>query len=238
MPYTLLQDGDGFEKHYWTKFLSTDFPKYEKYWSDRVVPMTNRPTNIHFKKSQELLQKGFTAEDVCKAQLHYTIFRHLVRAYEILESLKTKQQNFADTDYLSEGLFHVCGAQDVAFEFLQRNKTPNVFDPWLPKKQRASAILGSKEAKEKWQNDNSYPLQSIRNYRNHLTHGRISPTVQNIDKVYLPKIGNENNYLDWRLVTDGYSAQTIISDFDTLDKILQGAWKNTVDYFETEWTNL
>lgn len=238
MLYTLLNDGDNFEKHYWNKFLSSDFPTYERYWADKVVPLTNRPDNIHFKKSSDLLAQGYTAEDVCKAQLHYTILRHLVRTYEILEHLKIKQQVLPDTDYLSEGLFHICGAQDVAFEFIQRNKTPNTFDPWIPKKQGRGGTEGSKEAKDKWQKDNTYPLQPIRDFRNHFTHGRILPAVQGNNKVFVPKIGNENNYLDWRLITDGYSQQSIMSDFDTLDKILQDAWAKTLAYLETEWTQL
>ena len=48
MPYTLLNDGDGFEQHYWPLFSSI-FPSYERYWELRVVPLTNRPTDIHFK---------------------------------------------------------------------------------------------------------------------------------------------------------------------------------------------
>lgn len=238
MKHTLLSDGDDFEKHYWNKFLSSDFPSYQVYWADKVVPLTNRPTNIHFKKSSDLLQQGYTAESVCTAQLHYTILRHLVRAYEILEHLKTKQQVLTDTDYLSEGLYHICGAQDVAFEFLQRNVTPNTFDPWIAKRQGRSGINGSKEAKDTWQKNNNYPLQDIRDYRNHFTHGRILPTLQSNGKVFAPKIGKEIAYLDWRLITDGYSHQAIITDFDSIEKILNYTWTTSLAYFESKWKTL
>lgn len=242
MSYTLLKDGDGFEQHYWNEFLKTDFPEYEKYWSGKITPLTNRPKDIHFKSSQELNKEGFSAEDVCKAQLHYTAFRHLVRSYEILKQLKQKNpQSLLDTDLLSEGLFHVAAAQDVAFEFLQRVTTPFLFDPWAPKRKASSVNqAASQEAQNKWKSDNGYPLQTIRDYRNHLAHGRMSPSIQATPKVLLPKIGLENSYLDWRLVTDWNitKARQAQKDFDTLDNILDDAWSETIKYCNDEWKKI
>lgn len=242
MQYTLQNDGDGFEKHYWNEFLKDKFPEYEKYWSEKITPLTNRPVDIHFKSSQELTRKGLTADDICRAQLHYTTFRHLVRSFEIMKNLKSKSpQTIFDTDLLSEGLFHVAAAQDVAFEFLQRVSTPNQFDPWAPKK-RASTINqdASQEAQNKWKKDNNYPLQDIREYRNHLTHGRMSPSIKVPPKVLLPKIGLEIDYLDWRLVTDWNSTRATQArqDFDPLDIILADAWNKTIKYCNDEWKKI
>lgn len=168
MAATLLNDGDSFEKHYWNQFLETEFPSYEKYWANHIVPMTNRPTNIHFKTSTQLTSGSFTSDDICKAQLHYTTFRHLVRSFEIQNILKNKTQTVLDIDILAEGLFHIAAAQDVAFEFLQRVAEPNQFDPWAPKKSASTTNQpASKEAQDKWKRNNSYPLQDIRDYRNH-----------------------------------------------------------------------
>jgi hypothetical protein len=237
--YTLIKDGDGFEQHYWTQFLSLQFPTYEKYWSKKIVPLTNRPKDIHFRKSADLIAAGYTPEDVCNAQLHYTTLRHLVRAFEILKHLKSDIQTILDVDLLGEGFVHLCSAQDVAFEFLQRNKTPNVYDPWAPNKKNSHAgIYGSKKARDKWQTDNRKPLQDIRNYRNHLTHGRLLPVVLEPGKVKAPQISKENNYLDWRTITDGYSLSTPMTDFDTLEKIMKEAWDKTIAYLEAEWKKL
>lgn len=241
MAATLLKDGDDFEKYYWTQFLSTDFPSYESYWAKHIVPMTNRPINIHFKESSKLNSEGFTSDDICKAQLHYTTFRHLVRSFEIRNILSTKTQTILDTDVLTEGLFHITAAQDVAFEFLQRVAEPNQFDPWAPKKSASTTKSpASEEAQKKWKEKNSNPLKDIRNYRNHLTHGRMSPSIQSPPKVLLPKIGFENSYLDWRLVTDWNqaTATTAQADFDSLDNILTYAWKKTTQYLETEWQKI
>jgi hypothetical protein len=241
MASTLLNDGDDFEKHYWNQFVVNEFPSYEKYWSSHIVPMTNRPVNLHFKCSSQLTSEGFTSDDICKAQLHYTIFRHLVRAFEIKKNLINKTQTILDTDLLAEGLYHIAGAQDVAFEFLQRVKEPNHFDPWAPKKKASTTNQpASKEAIDKWKKNNSYPMQNIRDYRNHLTHGRMAPSIQSPPKVLLPKIGLENNYLDWRLVTDWNTsaAQRALLNFDTLDNLLTDAWKKTLQYLETEWQKL
>jgi hypothetical protein len=239
MSYTLQKDGDDFEQQYWKEFLLSDFPNYEIYWSKHVAPLTNRPNDIHFKSSQQLTGDGYTADDVCKAQLHYTTFRHLVRTFEILKTLKARNpQSILDTDILAEGLFHIAAAQDVAFEFLQRVATPNQFDPWAPKKSVSITNQdSSQEAQNKWKKDNNHPLQEIRDYRNHLTHGRISPSIQAPPKVLLPKIGKELSYLDWRLVTDWNSARATIAqgDFDTLEIILTDAWDKTVKYLNDEW---
>jgi hypothetical protein len=237
MSYTLQKDGDIFEQHYWNAFLEADFPNYEKYWAKHIVPLTKRPDNVHFKPSQQLRGEGYTADDICKAQLHYTTFRHLVRTFEILNTLKSKDpQAIIDTDILAEGLFHIAAAQDVAFEFLQRGATPNQFDPWAPKKSESvTNQAASQEASKKWKIDNDFPLQDIRDYRNHLTHGRMSPSIQSLHKVLLPKIGKEIDYLDWRLVTDWDSETATITDFDSLDSILADAWDRTLKYLNEEW---
>jgi len=87
MAYILQNDGDSFEKHYWTLFLSHYFPSYGDYWSNSVAPLTNRPQNIHFKSSSVLTAEGHTPEEICLAQIHYTLFKHLVRAFEIINKL-------------------------------------------------------------------------------------------------------------------------------------------------------
>ena len=169
--------------------------------------------------------------------MHYTIFRHLARSHVILEHLINKTQNIQDTDTLAEGLFHVVAAQDVAFEFLQRMTTPGVYDPWLPRRARgAGTPPGSKEATDEWKRNNRHPLSDIRDYRNHLSHGSMSPSRQAGNKMELPKIGMEIKYLDWRTVTDQYNSLTVVaSEFDILENILSGAWDATINYMETEW---
>jgi hypothetical protein len=238
---TLLADGDSFEKHYWTEFLSTEFPSYEKYWASQIVPMTNRPINIHFKKSEELTSQGYSSDDICKAQLHYTTFRHLARAFELRKLLATIEQTTTDVNFVSEGLFHLTGAQDVAFEFLQRVKAPNHYDPWAPtRKVSLQNQPASKEAMEEWKRNNDYPLQEIRNYRNHLTHGRLCPSIQISPKILIPKIGFESQYLDWRFITDWDTsvATNAIADFDFLENILTDAWHKTINYLESEWQKI
>lgn len=238
---TILIDGDFFEKLYWSEFLSKEFPTYEKYWASKIVPLTNRPNNIHFKKSTELTSDDFTSDEICKAQLHYTTLRHLARAFELKRYLNSKEQTIFDTDILAEGLFHIVGAQDVAFEFLERMHLPGHYDPWAPMKSVSSNKQpASKEAVKKWRKNNNDPLLDIRNYRNHLTHGRLSPIKKFPPKILIPKIGFENKYLDWRLITDwNHSFDTnSIDDFDSLENILDYAWQETIKYLESEWQKI
>jgi hypothetical protein len=242
MAYTLDSDGDSFEKKYWNLFLKASFPSYEKYWSAKITPLTQRPRNIHFMNSNDLTVAGYNGEDVCQAQLHYTVLRQLVGAYEILVQLRNKKQEFRDSDVMAEGLFHIGAAQDVAFEFLQRIKTPNIYDPWTANKRlsQTGATLGSQEACKKWKDDNRHPLSHIRKYRNHLSHGRMLPAITNVlnNKLYLPKIGAELKYLDWRIIINPQQLVRVPTDFDNVDNILDQALQETMKYLETEWQKL
>ncbi|WP_373548504.1 hypothetical protein [Haliscomenobacter sp.] len=242
--YTLSNDGDSFEKRYWNVFLKNDFPAYEKYWSKYIVPLTNRsistPGDVHFKNSHQLLSEGYLPEDICKAQLHYTVLRRLGRAVEILAYLQSKPvQDIIDTDALAEGIFHVVAAQDVAFEFLQRMSTPNKYDPWVPNNHGNQTRNNntSEDAQREWRKNNNHPLGDIRNYRNTIAHGRVLPSTRKNNKIMLPNIGKEQNYLDWRLLTDG-NGSINNNDFDIIDEILRYAWTETIQYCSDEWEKL
>ena len=236
MKYTLKKDGDSFEKRYWDVFLKKLFPSYGDYWSEKVTPLTNRPNDIHFKSSTVLTANGHTPEEICLAQIHYTVFKHLVRSYYIINHFRSISPSIFDSDMLAEGIFHITGAQDLAFEFLQRLTTPNVYDPWAPKKSQSNTNSpASQEAIREWQKNHSSPLQTIKDYRNHLTHGRMLPNLRTPNKALFPKLGKQNNYLDWRIITDGYSSNISASDFDTPDNIVESAWNESINYFETNW---
>ena len=88
MSYSLATDGDGYEQHFWPLFIQQKFTSYENYWLQNVVPLTNRPHNIHFKNSADIKKLGISEEDICKAQLHYTALKHLIRTFELINNLK------------------------------------------------------------------------------------------------------------------------------------------------------
>jgi len=223
--FYLAQDGDAFEQRYWTAFLAIDFPSYERFWQNRVVPLTNRPADIHFKSAAVLQAAGFSDHNICCAQLHYTILRHLSRAFEF------RRVALIDLDLLTEGLARLNGAQDVAFELLERCRDPSLYDPWLESGKR-----GRQAARRKWQGDHGFPLQDLRDYRNHLLHGRMTPAVFASD-VYVPRVGRESAYFDWRLITDGTSWQGQLgADLVPCRVVLDDAWKRTVVHLESEWT--
>lgn len=233
MTYRIVTDGDSVEKYYWPIFLENRFPSYEKYWQLRIVPLTNRPKNINFKSDSELQKLGFNDEDICLAQLHYTFFRHMARSFDICRCLESKEHDLFDSDYLSEGFFHIVAAQDVAFEFLQRLKKPGFYDPWAAKKKESTnKTEASMEARNAWKKENHEPLNDIRQYRNHLTHGRIIPKMIQNSKIYMPRIGYESKYIDWR-ASNNHGAD--FSDFEAINVILNIAWEKTISYFENEW---
>lgn len=226
--YHLAIDGDSYEQRYWSLFIQNQFKCYEDFWIKNITPLTNRPTNIHFKTDKELAQIGKTANEICIAQLHYSVLRHLIRVFDI------QNKGSIDLDNLTEGMVRLCGALDVAFELLERFQNPIKYDPWLEKKDK-NGNNGGKEAREAWQNMNSYPLQKLRNYRNHLIHGRMLPGVVG-SVYYLPNIGTENKYFDWRKITDPTNNQYLNqNELAPIANILLLAWTETINYLNNQW---
>lgn len=232
--YRLATDGDQLEKDYWLLFIKNEFPSYEKFWLKFVAPLTNRPDNINFKTNGELAVLNKSEVDLCIAQLNYSTLRHLIRCFRVKELLtntfgmdKIDQQ----LDLLIEGLTRLVGAQDNAFELLERIKNPNGYTPFTEKP-------GDK-ARKKWKEDNNFPLQSIRNYRNGLIHGRLLPGIVDDQRLCLPAIGKVDSYLDWRLITQPSSqTEEYKKDFISVLTILESAWNETVTYLENNWRNL
>lgn len=228
MAYSLASHGDGYEQGYYNAFIKSEFPSYDGFWVKHVVPLTNRPANIHFKTDPQLALAVKTAQDVCIAQLHYSVLRHLARAYEI------RHRAQVTVDDLTEGMVRLSGAQDVAFELLERYTNPATYDPWLA--QRTGGKDGGKEARQAWQKRDAYPLQNLRGYRNHLVHGRVSPSVMLNGVWYVPQIGKEAAYFDWRAVTQHANPQSLIAnDFVMPEDVLDDAWGSTIKYFEAKW---
>ena len=232
MAYSLEKDGDTCEKIYCTKFIRGEFPSYETFWVKYVVPLTNRPNDIHAKTNSELAAIGKSEHDICISQLHYTVLRHLARVYEI------RQHVFVGTEQIEQlidGMVRITGAQDVAFELLERHTNPGVYDPWLDKANKGKQ-KGSREARSAWQNRANAPLQNLRDYRNHLVHGRVSPMIFVNDVLYVPAITKEKKYYDWRKVTVQPIHPSLLgTDFSTPKAILDDAWNKTLKYFEQSW---
>ena len=87
MAYTIVDDGDDFERLAWASFLRADFPAAtETFWQRHIVPLTNRPADIQLKDDATLQTEGKGHEDLAIAQLHYTVLKHLVRAHQIRSS--------------------------------------------------------------------------------------------------------------------------------------------------------
>jgi hypothetical protein len=94
----------------------------------------------------------------------------------------------------------------------------------------------SEKARKQWRNQEGDPLAKYRDYRNTVVHGCAIPEIHS-DVVYMPKIGVEGEYADWRKVTDGdVSAIVNRGDFLPAQTILSDAWSQVVEYCQTAWT--
>jgi hypothetical protein len=81
--FTLIKDGDDLEKTCFPLFLRDEFPSYETFWQQKVVPLTNRPENIYFKSNQDLAAISKGQKDICIAQLNYSVLNHLYAVYRL-----------------------------------------------------------------------------------------------------------------------------------------------------------
>jgi len=229
--YRLAVDGDNLERHYWGLFIKDQFPSYERFWLKFVVPLTNRPTNIHFKTDEDLAKINKSKSDLCIAQLNYSIIRHLICCFDILISLRNGAGIGQQLDLLQEGITRLVGAQDNAFELLERLKNPNKYNAFLED--------DGETACREWQKSQKYPLQNVRDYRNSLIHGRLLPGIIDGDRLCLPEIGKANSYLDWRLITElSPEREEYKKDFISVLNILKSAWNETIGYLENNWKNL
>jgi hypothetical protein len=225
--YTLIPDGDDLEQTCYHLFLQQEFPSYETFWQRRIVPLTNRPTNIYIKDDTELTAIGKGHIDICIAQLHYSVLNHLYCIYSLKNCVNLSLDKFM------EGMVRLCGAQDVAFDLLERCTNPNDYGAWVNSSRNIPK--GSRESHSNWQRDNEYPLQEIRNYRNILIHGRLLPSVTGVN-IYLPDIGKESLYFDWRRIINNPDIQALVTqDFKTTNQILEYCWVQTMQYFEEQW---
>jgi hypothetical protein len=106
--YTLAQDGDQSERMY-GHYLAAHFAAYEMLWGEFIIPLTNRPANIGFRKGLDPLLARM-------AETHYSIFRHLVSAHQLLDLAKSPPM---DAETLYDAVFCFLGAAtEMAEDFL------------------------------------------------------------------------------------------------------------------------
>ncbi len=221
----LSKDGDGFEQKYWNLFINNQFPSYETFWLKFIIPLTNRPNDIHFKTDSELTIIDHSNNDICIAQLHYTVLRHLIRVFDI-----ARISNL-DIDQFVEAVTRLCCSLDVADELLERFGNKSIYDPWSEK--------DGQNARHKWR-INHKDLNYLREYRNKLLHGRITSSIiitGTFSRLRIPKFNKVNDYLDWREVTN-YSVGSggeVRNDFDSPNNLINYAWKDSINYLENSW---
>lgn len=229
--YKLAINGDDLERHYWGLFLKDYFPSYESFWLKFVVPLTNRPIDIHFKNDLELSRIGKTEADICIAQLSYSIFRHLMRCFKIREEIKTSPL-MSQFDLMLEGMTRLVGSLDICFELFERLKNPKEYNAFDEKSGRRIS--------DKRRDLKSDPARSMRIYRNNLVHGRMPPLITWEEKLCLPAIKKETEYFDWRKVTNSSEPlrEEYKKDFFSAAKIFEEAWSNTINYLENQFKTL
>jgi len=101
--------GDKIEKEGWPLF-GEKFKNYENFWSNFVVPRTNRPANIHYKNSTEKIER-----EICS--MHYAIFSDF---YFIYNALRNGIEEGKDEDIFDFAIIKLANACDLMEEFLYK----------------------------------------------------------------------------------------------------------------------
>lgn len=99
MTYSLEKHGDKYEIRYW-ELLKKDFPNYEVFWRQFVVPLTKRieGNGIELREGVDPLLENI-------AMAHYTVFYHLGVAVELREKFG---QEFSE-----DVLFHLSSSTEM-----------------------------------------------------------------------------------------------------------------------------
>lgn len=230
--YSLLVDGDPVEVSAWSRFVEREFAAYEAFWLKHVVSLTNRPEDSHFKSDEELSRIGKGHDDICIAQLHYTVLVHLVRA----DSLTMNPYGPLSVEDFRDAMIRLAAATDVADELLERYTHPERhYAPWSEKQ--------GEIARKAWRaEDNS--LKVVRDYRNRMIHGRQTSSITNQNgSNFVLQLGVDRHY-DWREITNtdlsqlsgAEFTQLFGEDFKLAEVVFRGAWILVLNYLQTRWT--
>lgn len=223
--YTLAADGDKIEQSGWSLFGKGKFPNYEIFWQRYIVPLTNRPTDIHLSPTATLEQSEI-------ATIHYTIYYNFHRIYTWLSNAvgdeDFEQDKFEQAfvklsnacDLTEELLFRVLaniGKFDQTHTSFQRVENRNfkrdkrakleqlftkvtAFGTLSKRGSLSLTIINRVNVLKSFLNLETYLKISepIRSYRNILVHSANSIQIDGA----VPRIDHAKEYLDWTKVTN------------------------------------
>jgi len=157
--WNLSKHGDIEERTWWPK-IGPNFPNYEVFWREHIVPLTCRvvcPSNIRLRPS---LAKRFSH----LASSHYAVFKHLARSHNILASSRLSASGSLVYEFYS----HLCSVQDMMNRF--HSATNTILDKYdrgyVPDLKRRLARFGDRTLASDY--DDSFDV--IAKYRNHAMH--------------------------------------------------------------------
>lgn len=229
-PFRLAVHGDWLERRYWSLFLRTEFPSYERFWLLFVAPLTSRdktPADIRFKTDTELgaMSPPRTFYDLYLAQLNYSVLWHLAAVHDLRIG---HGSGGWDTNAFVYAMVRLCSALDAADELLELDVQGSLSpDPW-------KAAFG---ARKRWRD--SHPpdrfLRDLQDYRHQLVHS--GPFMHTDSGPYFPKVGMHRDYRDWRKATRPLTPKQR-AQFAIAGAIVEDAWGRVVRYLERSWRTM
>lgn len=205
--YTLKDSNETYERRAYELGLHKVFSRYEKFWSNFIVPLTNRPYSIQ-------LKQGVQPELEFFAMVHYSTLYQFVLAYHQIEMLKNtayhpEQIPIVD---LSEPVFHLSSASDQAIttvlhilEVDEALKHEVDLGDWL--RWVRTSMIGKKieRFKDKLTANSDLALredflgarEKVGAYRHRMTHGPIQMTTVEDNRLLIPIPDKIDKYWLW-----------------------------------------
>jgi len=230
--WNLSEHGDIEERTWWAE-IGPNFPNYEVFWREYIVPLTCRrlnPSNIFVRPR---IPKHL--RDLVNS--HYSVFLQLSSSYHVLESPDALTTQRGIYDFYS----HLCSVKDMVQRFLRM--TNNVFKHYgsiyIPRRARRLARFGDASLEK----DYRTALADIKKYRRQSIHDYAPIMIDG----KIPKPNRLKKYTDLATLAQVLGApdrdQIISRDFvdaktrcredlQRLEKVLDRIWSVVLREFE------
>jgi len=208
--WNLREHGDGAERK-WGPKIGSNFPSYEVFWREHIVPLTCRALNASNIRLRPSVPRHFS--DV--ASSHYAVFKHLARSYNILATSGLSDSGSLVYEFYS----HLCSVQDMINRF--HGATKRILAKYdrgcVPDLERRLARFGDHTLASDY--DDTFDI--IAKYRNHAMHDHGAIMVDG----KLPKADRLEDYDDLAVLSRLLAAQNRdeILNEDFVDADIQGA---------------
>lgn len=220
---TLADLGDCTEVESYWRFIKNRWPSYEHYWTANILRLRKK-NSIHIVDDSNL-PKGEDSEMVQIAQLLRVTLSHMNSVYDLIGTSMNRKDVFYS-------FVHLSAAIDLASELFGRlddrkvHRGPSKYSAWQTHWPPRSG------PRYEWFDKDKYSdIQKIRDYRNFVVHSMDIPGL-NVGVLFVPMVGKETRFIDWRKVTNESKDGPHRKDLDKAEEVVSQSWGKVLHFLE------